>query len=780
VAINSNTTGTTGEDDPVAALVAAGRYGEAAAAARAAGQPERAAALYERIWEFGQAAACAREAGDLGRALRNALDAGDEPQAAELTALLDGAGDEGRRAALEALVGRRRFARAGELAEALGLTDQAIDYYRRGGRDLDAGRLLEGIGRDREAARLYERVLDLGIDGPDEARARLRLGLLLARRMKHDDAARHLQQAADHESTRHEARRALVVELAALGLRDAARDALLAARADEPELPVDLDRFLREHRGEVVAPDGGDDDAEIIAGRYRLEKLLGAGGAGRVFRARDEVSGRAVALKMYTRTQARGDQAYERFVREARIASSLRHPNLVEVYEVSADQGFMVMEIMVGGSLADRLAGEPMTIPAIRRVVLDVLAGLELAHQRGVIHRDLKPANIFFDARGTAKLGDFGVAHLLDMGATQTGGLIGTLAYMSPEQITGAPLTIAADLYALGVTLFEALTGRLPFLGPDFVAQHLGDEPPAPSAVAENLAPAWDPIVARLLAKNPDDRYDAIETLRRDLSAIDLGSAAEPKPLVLPRASAAPAAASSSTSIPVQNGDTEEAAPRYQFETTIGQSSNSRLARALDSWLNRSVIIERFEPGSVDEAVAARLQTLARGGGPFVQRALAFDRTTGVAVFEAPSGTPFAEAFAAEPPGPRDAARLLKRLARAVAPLHEVGAAHGVITEKTVLVDTACIPTILASGLGAITAEPTAAGDIDAIVRLLARAISAPPSTEGLLDTLAPDLRPQERAAILALDAPRTGEDLYTFADAVEIALLKADRRQRK
>src|SRR5690606_3187921 len=134
---------------------------------------------------------------------------------------------------------------------------------------------------------------------------------------------------------------------------------------------------------------------------------------------------------------------------------------------------------------------------------LDVLAGLELIHQRGVIHRDVKPDNIFFDARGTAKLGDFGVAHLLDLGQTQTGGLIGTLAYVAPEQITGAPLTITADLYALGVTLFEALTGRLPFLGPDFVAQHLGETPPAPSTLASEVAASWDPIVARLLEKDP-------------------------------------------------------------------------------------------------------------------------------------------------------------------------------------------------------------------------------------------------------------------------------------
>ena len=209
-------------------------------------------------------------------------------------------------------------------------------------------------------------------------------------------------------------------------------------------------------------------DREVIAGRYRLDEMLGSGGAGRVFRARDEVSGRDVAIKLWSTELARGNQAYERFVREAKVASTLRHANLIECYGFSAEMGYIVMELMAG-SLADRVS-DAMTEKSVRRMALDVLGGLELAHQRGIIHRDVKPANVFFDARGIAKLGDFGVAHLTDLGQTQTGGLIGTLAYMAPEQITGARLTITADLYSLGVTVFEALTGRPPFLGPDFVA----------------------------------------------------------------------------------------------------------------------------------------------------------------------------------------------------------------------------------------------------------------------------------------------------------------------
>jgi len=748
-------------------LVAAGKYGEAAALAEDHGDLIRAVELFERVWDFAGAARCAERAGDLSRALKNALDARAEAEAARLGEALAATGEDGQRAALEILAQKRHFGAAAPLAEALGELERAISLYQSGHRELDAARLLEDMGRDDEAGRLLEKLVEHSDLGDERAQAHLRLGRLLARRLRHDEAIRHLQEATKHEGSAGEARVLLIVELAALGLRDAARDVLVEARRHDPDLPLDLDEVIRTSRPPAVDRP----DVEIVGGRYRLEELLGAGAAGRVFRARDEVTGRRVAVKLFSTSYVRGHDSFERFVREARIASALKHPNLVEAHDFSADNGYLVMEFMTGGSLAGRL-GHHLDPGTVRRMMLDVLAGLELAHRRGIVHRDVKPANIFFDARGTAKLGDFGVAHLIDLGQTQTGGLIGTLAYMSPEQITGAPLTVAADLYSLGVTLFEALTGRLPFQGPDFVAEHLGAKPPKPSDIDPSLAPGWDPIVASLLEKSPSDRCDSIDELRRALMHLDLGSAAH-KALILPRAraSARRAAVTEAPPTPEEPPTEEVPAERYEFETTLRSTTSSSLSRAVDTALGRSVIIERFE-APLDEEAERRLLALAQGGGPFLQRALAYDRSSGVVVFEAPSGAPLADVFAQAPPEPRAACRLIKRIARALVPVHASGRGHGAISSTTILVDEFGYPTVIISGVEADSASAPAT-DLQAMRDLVADVLGVERNWPALIEHLTPTASPSERAEIVAMCPPVDSRALYAVADAMEIAILR-------
>jgi serine/threonine-protein kinase len=754
-------------------LVDQGRYKEAAKVAEEAGDYSRAAELFERIWDFASAATCAEKDGDLPRALSNALEARDQPTADRYASTLQEQGEEGKRQAMAVFVKRRQFANAARLAEELGDTEDAVRWYQEGHLDFDAARVLVELGRDRDAGRVLERAIRDLDAGADRSRANLQLGLIFARLLQHESAVRCLQDAATHEESRVAAQRALVTELAALGLRDAARDLLIEVRADDPSVTPDLDAFLRAERKPTTRKTALR-DARLIGGRYRLERLLGSGASGRVYRAKDEVSDKDVAIKLLANTHSRSSEGYVRFAREAKLAKNLRHTNLIEVYDFSADLGFLVMEYMRGGSLEDKLESE-LPATAVRRLCLDILSGLELAHQRGIIHRDLKPANIFFDARGTAKIGDFGVAHLQDLGQTQTGGLIGTLAYMSPEQITGAPLTIAADLYGVGVTLFEALTGRLPFQGPDFVAQHLGEEAPAPSNVSHS-DPCWDPLVLRLLAKNPGDRFDSVDSLRRELQALQLSD--ESSPLMMPKARPLPSPASSATMQAVADPDSdekEEAKERYAFETPLGKTSLSRLSRAIDTVLNRSVIIERFTD-TLEEARERRLYALARGGGPFLQRALGYEKKTGVAIFEAPTGSPIGELE--EALSTRLATRLLKRLARAVAPLHANDRAHGELHGGTILLDDRGHPTVLVCGLESLTEAPSPKNDVEKLMRVIASSVGEPENpdasaAEVLIDSLLEKPEETIRTELLAMPAS-DGEELYTLAEAIEIVLLES------
>ncbi len=750
------------------ALTQAGRHADAARAAEAAGDPAGAARLWEQIWEFAAASTAWDLAGDPGRALGAALEGKHEARVAELHARLT-ATDDGAAIALDAYARHRRHAPAAELAERLGQAERAIELYQRAHRDLDAARLLEAAGRDRDAVRVLERALELALTD-ERAEIVLRLGRILTARAAYDVAVRYLQEAVKTPAVATAARRHLVVALAGLGLGDAAREALRLLRTDDPTVTAELSEFLR--AATAARPQVIDRQREIVAGRYRLDALLGAGGAGRVFRATDETTGRTVAVKMYFAAGARGSAAYERFVRETRIAASLRHPALVEVLDASLDHGFLVMEYLAGGSLAQRLAsGDRPTGAQVRRLGLELLGGLELAHHRGVVHRDLKPANVFFDGRGSAKLGDFGVAHLIDLGQTQTGGLIGSLAYMAPEQITGAPITIAADLYGLGVTLFEALTGRLPFLGPDFVAQHLGEQAPAPSTVATGLAAGWDPILLGLLAKSPDERPGSISAVRAQLESIDLGDRAGPA-LVIPR----PRRDSRPHSIAELAADEPPAEGRYRFESPLGATAWSRLGRAVDAGLDRSVVIERFDEGAAADRAIAWLTAMARAGTPFVQRALALDRATRTAVFEAPAGAPVAAAT--EPVAIGDGLRLLKRLARACLVLHEVGAIHGSIAPATVVVADGTIPTIMVAGVGP-GVDATAAADVAAVLAVVARAVTGADADDpaaALTAILAPAVDEAARGRLRALPHD-TGEALYAWADALERAQLQAAAR---
>ena len=247
-------------------------------------------------------------------------------------------------------------------------------------------------------------------------------------------------------------------------------------------------------------------------GHYRIITLLGRGGMADVYRAEDERLGREVALKAVPPEFARDPERIERFEREVRAAAKLNHPNIVTVYEFGQGEGqhFYTMALMTGGDLKARIRTHPegMAPQEARRVASAVAQALDYAHRYGLVHRDVKPENILFDEDGRPQLTDFGIARAMESGTrmTATGMSIGSPHYMSPEQAQGLQVDGRGDLYSLGVVLYEMLTGRLPFEAGNTLAvalAHLNEPAPElPAALA-----AWKPLLDRLLAKSPEDRY---------------------------------------------------------------------------------------------------------------------------------------------------------------------------------------------------------------------------------------------------------------------------------
>jgi serine/threonine-protein kinase len=246
----------------------------------------------------------------------------------------------------------------------------------------------------------------------------------------------------------------------------------------------------------------------IIAGRYRLERHIGAGGMSEVWSATDVDLERKVAVKLLAI-----DADPARFDREAHAAAGLAHPNVCTLYDYGEADGrrYMVLELLPGGSLEDRLAGgRALADEDTRRIATEVAAGLAHAHRRGVVHRDLKPANILFDSEGRAKIADFGIARTeATTGLTQAGTVLGTAAYLSPEQARGEPATPASDVYAFGVILFRMLSGRLPFESSDalaLAAMHRDLPAPPLTELRPDAPPLLESVAGAALAKSPSDR----------------------------------------------------------------------------------------------------------------------------------------------------------------------------------------------------------------------------------------------------------------------------------
>ena len=251
-------------------------------------------------------------------------------------------------------------------------------------------------------------------------------------------------------------------------------------------------------------------------GRYEIEGTIGRGAMGVVYRARDPIIGRALAVKVVSLSGGLADDAKEeyrqRFFREAQAAGNLHHPNIVTVFDAGEERGvpYIVMELVEGESLSQRLkrAGK-LSVEEASSIAKQVAAGLAYAHEKGVVHRDIKPANILLDAKGRAAITDFGVARLSASDLTRTGEVLGTPNFMSPEQVLGQALDGRSDLFSLGVVYYLMLTGERPFKGEEVsaICYNVVHSEPAPPVSALSLPGEVAGVLERLLRKNPAERF---------------------------------------------------------------------------------------------------------------------------------------------------------------------------------------------------------------------------------------------------------------------------------
>jgi eukaryotic-like serine/threonine-protein kinase len=283
----------------------------------------------------------------------------------------------------------------------------------------------------------------------------------------------------------------------------------------------------------MAAPDTLID--QVFDGRYRVVRKLGTGGMANVYLAEDQELGRSVAIKMLDERHSQDEQFVERFRREAKNAAGLSHPNIVSIYDRGQAEGtyYIAMEYLEGRNLKELLIRRgPTPLAVAIDYARQILAALGFAHRHGIVHRDIKPHNVVVAPDGRLKVTDFGIARSGTSQMTETGSIIGTAQYLSPEQAKGAPVTPASDIYSVGIVLYEMLTGSVPFTGDtplEIAMKHLSTTPLPPSEKRSEVPHELDSIVLRALAKDPADRYQSADAMDADLARASRGQAVAPE-----------------------------------------------------------------------------------------------------------------------------------------------------------------------------------------------------------------------------------------------------------
>jgi beta-lactam-binding protein with PASTA domain/tRNA A-37 threonylcarbamoyl transferase component Bud32 len=281
---------------------------------------------------------------------------------------------------------------------------------------------------------------------------------------------------------------------------------------------------------------------QVYSGRYEIVEHLARGGMAEVYVAHDQLLDRRVALKVLFPEFAADHSFVERFRREARSAAALNHPNIVSVYDTGEENGayYIVMEYVEGRTLRDIIRSEGPLLPQrAADIGADIAGALAFAHRHGVVHRVVKPGNVLLDRAGRVKVTDFGIARAgnTQENLTQTGAVMGTATYFSPEQAQGGAIDPRSDVYSLGVVLYEMATGRPPFSGDSPVAiayQHVRETPAPPSSVNPDVPPDLEACILKCMAKNPANRYATADDLRADLIRFGQGQRVQAEPVLAP------------------------------------------------------------------------------------------------------------------------------------------------------------------------------------------------------------------------------------------------------
>lgn len=314
-------------------------------------------------------------------------------------------------------------------------------------------------------------------------------------------------------------------------------------------------------------------EGSLIAGRYRVDHLIGEGGVALVYRGTDETLDRRVAIKVLRPELSDRQDVVARFRREAHAAAKLNHPNIVQIYDTGVEDGryYIVMEYLPELNLKEIIKRyAPLPLDKVVEVGTACCEALSYAHRQGIVHRDVKPANVLFTDDGRAKLSDFGIAAAAgEAGLTEDGKVLGSAHYISPEQAQGAPAGPLSDIYSLGVTLYEAMTGRLPFSGEtaaDIAAQHLRETPPSPRAVNPDVPPAAEFVITKAMSRDPQRRYRSADEMRADIEKLERGMDLDQTGVMQPTPDATMQLPRSAEPVGGRRGQRPAAAPLPDYE----------------------------------------------------------------------------------------------------------------------------------------------------------------------------------------------------------------------